>query len=231
MLQATIMPRRRRLGMAGLVYHVMNRGARRGTLFESTADYDSFVAVLREAVERRPIRLLSFCVMPNHFHLLLWPQTDAQLPDFMHWLTSTHGLRWRTANHTRGEGAVYQGRYKAIPVQTEAYFLRAARYVERNALRARLVSKAEAWRWSSLWHREAHDGFPLAEWPLRPPPDWLDLVNQPQELTELAVIRRSVHRGCALGNVGWQEETAKRLGIRRFYSSPGRPRATGVNAG
>ena len=79
-------------------------------------------------------------------------------------------MRWRKANDTVGEGAVYQGRYKAIPVHTEEHFLTVARYVERNPLRAGLVERAEDWRWSSLWHREVmKDNFPLAEWPVRTP--------------------------------------------------------------
>ncbi len=219
------MPRRRRYGMAGFVFHVINRGARRGPLFEKPDDYDAFERILREALTLRPMRLLIYCAMPNHFHLVCWPETDAQLPRFMHWLTATHAMRWRMANDTVGEGAVYQGRYKAIPVHTDEYFLSLARYVERNPLRARLSSKSEEWRWSSLWHREiAKDNFPLAQWPVAQPVDWIADVNRPQSLGEIAAIRRSVNRGCALGNASWQEETAKSLGIPGYFRSQGRPR-------
>jgi putative transposase len=212
--------------MAGFVFHVLNRGARRGVLFETAADYDAFVRVLRQAIDERPIRLLNFCAMRNHFHLLVWPETDQQLPRFMHWLTATHGLRWRDATGTIGEGAVYQGRYKAIPVQTDDHFLRVARYVERNPVRAGLVARAQDWRWSSLWHREvARSGFPLADWPIDPPIDWTDHVNRPQTLDELAAIRRCVIRGCAVGDASWQKEVAKSLGIPGYFRSVGRPRA------
>jgi putative transposase len=220
-----IMPRRRRYGMAGIVFHVMNRGARRGRLFETSADYERFITILREAVTRRPIRLLTFSVMPTHFHFLAQPETDAQLPRFMHWFTTKHAIRWRTATQTLGEGAVYQARYKAIPVQTEEYFLRVARYVERNALRARLVDKAEDWKWCSLWHREiAKDNFPLAQWPVQRPNDWVALVNQPQTAGEVAAIKRAINRGCAFGNASWQEEIAKTLAIPGYFRSRGRPR-------
>lgn len=214
--------------MAGFVFHVINRSARRGTLFETDADYAAFIKVLREALDERPIRLLNFCAMPNHFHLLAQPETDRQLPRFMHWLTSTHAIRWRKANGTVGEGAVYQGRYKAIPVHTDEYFLTVARYVERNALRARLVTTAEEWKWSSLWHREiSKDNFPLGEWPVARPEGWLAGVNQPQTAGEIAAIRRSVNNGCALGNAGWQEEVAKSLGIPGYFRARGRPRRNG----
>jgi len=219
------MPRRRRYGMAGFVFHVLNRGARRGPLFDTSGDYDAFIDILREAVVRRPIRLHSFCAMPNHFHLVLSPESDTQLPRFMHWLTGTHGIRWRTANNTLGEGAVYQGRYRAIPVHTEEHFLSVARYVERNPLRARLVERAEQWPWSSLWQREvARDSFPLAPWPVAEPSGWVRIVNQPQTVTELAAIRRCVIRGCALGNPRWQAEVAHNLRIPGYFRTSGRPR-------
>lgn len=211
--------------MAGFVFHVINRGARRGWLFHDSHDYERFVAILREALDKRPIRLLSFCAMPNHFHLLVWPETDTQLPSFMHWLTGTHSVQWRIAGGTIGEGAVYQARYKAIPVQAEGYFLRVARYVERNPLRANLVARAEDWRWSSLWHREVRkDNFPFAEWPVPHPTEWLELVNRPQTVGEIAAIRRSINRGCAIGNASWQEEVAKTLGIPGYFRAQGRPR-------
>ena len=210
--------------MAGFVFHVINRGARRGGLFDDSHDYERFVVILRQALDEHPIRLLSFCAMPNHFHLLVWPETDTQLPRFMQWLTGTHSIRWRIASDTIGEGAVYQGRYKAIPVQTERHFLAVARYVERNPLRAHLVARAEDWQWSSLWHREvAKDHFPLAEWPVPPPVDWLARVNQPQTIGEIAAIRRSIKRGCALGDASWQDEVAKTLGIPGYFRPQGRP--------
>ena len=219
------MPRRRRYGMGGLVFHVMNRGSRRGPLFESPADYDRFDWLLRTALIKRPLRLLAFCAMPNHVHLLVWPDNDEQLPRFMHWLTCTHATRWRIANDTVGDGAVYQGRYKAIPVQTDHHFLTVARYVERNPVRAGLIAKADEWRWSSFWHREViRDSFPLAAWPVARPSEWCDLVNQPQVPSEVAAIRRCVDSGCSIGNPSWQTEIGKTLGLPGPFRGRGRPR-------
>lgn len=211
--------------MGGFVYHVLNRGARRGRLLDTAADYDAFVRILREALALRPIRLLNFCAMPNHFHLVLWPETDQQMPAFMHWFTATHGIRWRIASNTVGEGAVYQGRYKAIPVQTDNHFLTVARYVERNPVRAHLVAHAEEWRWSSLWHRDvAKDDFPLATWPIAKPPDWLLSMRVAQSRGEVAAIRRSVNRGCPLGNPGWQDQMAEFFAIPKASTVRGRPK-------
>src|SRR5208337_3088457 len=95
-------------------------------------------------------RLLAYCVMPNHWHLIVWPRQDGELSRFVGWLTLTHTQRWHAQRHTRGSGHVYQGRFKSFPVQGDEHFLTACRYVERNALRANLVERAEAWRWCSL---------------------------------------------------------------------------------
>lgn len=172
------------------------------------------------------MRVLTFCVMPNHFHLALWPNSDVQLQRFMHWLTTVHALRWRAATNTVGEGAVYQGRYKAIPVQTDNHFITLARYVERNPVRAGLCARPEHWRWSALWHRDVvRDSFPLAAWPVTMPVDWVALVGRPQARKEVATVRRSVAQGCALGNAGWQDEMAKNLRIPGYFRGRGRPRS------
>lgn len=219
------MPRRRRYGMAGMIFHVVNRGSRRGAICEADNEFEAFERVLIQALQRRPIPLLEFCAMGNHFHFIVQPANDAQLPMFMHWLTTTHAARWRTATRTVGEGAVYQSRYKAVPVQTEQYFFTLARYVQRNPVRAGLVRRAEEWRWGSLWHREAETRLlRLAPWPLPRPSNWLSWVNEPQTAGEILDIRRSVNRGFPLGDESWQKEVAKRAGIRDVRRGRGRPR-------
>src|SRR6185436_17517799 len=102
---------------------------------------------------RIAIRILKFCLMPNHWHLLLWPYADGDLSRFMHWLCVTHTQRWHRRNGTSGTGHIYQGWYKAFPVESNSHLTTVAKYVERNALRARLVPKAEEWKWSSLHQR------------------------------------------------------------------------------
>jgi putative transposase len=210
--------------MSGLVFHVINRGSRRGWLFDKEADFYAFEEVLILALEQRPIPLLEFCLMGNHFHLVVQPANDQQLPAFMHWLTTTHARRWRLASRTIGEGAVYQARYKAIPVQTEDYFFTLMRYVQRNPVRALLVARVEEWRWSGLWHRLHGDRrLRLAEWPLPRPTDWLDSVNEPQATSEILEIRKSTNSGYPLGNESWQKEVAKQLGLPELRRGRGRP--------
>jgi len=101
--------------------------------------------------------------------LLLWPRADGELSETMRWLTVTHTQRWHAHRNSAGTGPVYQGRFKSFPVQSDEHFLSVARYVERNAVRAHLVKRAEEWRWSSLWQWQ-NPGSPLGErlarWPV-----------------------------------------------------------------
>src|SRR6267143_2529312 len=98
------MGRPRRAAEGGYVYHVLNRANARRTIFRDDGDYEAFEAVLLEAVERTATRLLAYCVMPNHWHLVVWPERDGDLSRFMNWLTLTHTQRWHTHRQTVGTG-------------------------------------------------------------------------------------------------------------------------------
>src|SRR5262249_48404667 len=146
------MPRKARVAPGGYVYHAMNRAAVRLRLFSKASDYDGFEKVLLEAMAKHPIRLLGYCLMPNHWHFVVWPANDWQMSDFFRWLTHTHSQRWHVQHNLTGGGHLYQGRFKAFPIQQDDHLYTALRYVESNALRAGLVKRAEQWRWSSLAH-------------------------------------------------------------------------------
>ena len=133
------MGRAHRAAQGGYVYHVLNRANARMRIFDDDADYLAFEKVLAEAVERTETRLLAYCLMPNHWHLVVWPRKDGELSRFVGWLTLTHTQRWHAHRHSSGSGHVYQGRFKSFPVQEDEHFYGVARYVERNALRAKLV--------------------------------------------------------------------------------------------
>jgi REP-associated tyrosine transposase len=137
------MGRPRRAAEGGYVYHVLNRANARMTIFANDGDFEAFERVLLEAVERTSTRLLAYCVLPNHWHLVVWPQTDGELSRFAGWLTLTHTQRWHAHTGSIGTGHVYQGRFKSFPVEEDEHFLAVARYVERNALRAGLARSAE----------------------------------------------------------------------------------------
>jgi putative transposase len=138
----------------GYVYHVLNRANARMRIFDKPKDYEAFENILTEAVERVKMRVLAYCVMPNHWHLVLWPREDGDLSTFVGWVTLTHTQRWHAHRHSVGSGHVYQGRFKSFLVESDEYLWAVCRYVERNALRAGLSRRAQEWRWSSLWRRE-----------------------------------------------------------------------------
>jgi putative transposase len=221
------MPRRARVAPGGLVYHALNRAVARLPLFQKEGDYAAFVQVMREALQRHPTRLLSFCLMPNHWHMVLWPRAEGELTRFLRWLTHTHTMRWHAHYHSSGSGHLYQGRFKAFPVETDEYFYSVVRYVERNALRAKLVERAEDWRWCSLWLRARGDCDAqslLHPWPLALPRKWAQLVNTPQTEAEEQALRRSVNRGSPLGSEAWQKRMVRRLGLEYTLRPRGRPK-------
>ena len=143
-------------------------------MFERPADYVAFEKILAEAHALTRIRITAYCLMPNHWHLLLWPRHDGELSEVLRWITVTHTQRWHVHHHTTGTGSVYQGRFTSCPTQTDEHFLPVARYVEHNALRAKLVTRAEDWRWSSVWQRNQRDTKLttwLSDWPEERPRD------------------------------------------------------------
>ena len=177
-------------------------------------------------------RICAYALMPNHWHLLVWPERDGELAAFMQRLTVTHVRRWQQNRGYSGLGHVYQGRYKSFPVESDEHFWVVARYVERNALRANLVLRAEEWRWSSLWRRcqvTQQEQSLLARWPVEVPPDWVERVNQADDGPALEALRRCVQRGRPYGRTQWQKEIAKRLGLESAYRPAGRPRKVGTD--
>ncbi len=209
------------------IYHVLNRAIPGVRIFESPKDYRAFEEVLAEACKQVPMRILAYCLMPNHWHLVLWPYNDGDLAKFMHWLTNTHAHRWRELRGSVGRGHLYQGRYRSFPVKGDDHLLRLCRYVERNAKRAGLVERAERWRWCSLWrrlHPVIDDSLPtLTEWPVTRCDDWIEYVNETQADTEVQLIRVSLTRGRPLGPADWQAVVAKQLGLEKTLKSLGRP--------
>lgn len=218
------MPRTARVAPGGMAFHVLNRGVGKMQIFDHAGDYAAFERVVEETLRVAPIRICAFCWMSTHWHFVLWPQSDGDLQEFMQRMTNMHTQRWQRAKRRVGYGHLYQGRYKSSPIETDEHFYAVVRYVERNALRAGLVTRAEDWRWGSLHRRLAGQRVPLlAEWPLPEPTNWCDLVNQPQTEAELDAIRHCVRRGCPHGSSAWVDQAAERLGLQPTLRPRGRP--------
>lgn len=258
------MPRTARASVGNVVYHVINRGNSRGEVFHKPEDYTAFVGLMGEACERSgaagaseaarraAVRVLGYCLMPNHFHLVLWPRKAGGLSAWMQWLLTSHVRRYH--RHYGGSGHVWQGRFKAFPVQSNEHYLKVLRYVERNPLRGKLEAEPGEWQWSSA---RTHLGLPelqeaagggaasgravssnplggralsgnparwLADGPVLIPRNWRALLAGDERETELAVIRGCVQRGTPLGADDWVKRTAKRLGLQSTLNPRGRPR-------
>lgn len=216
-----------RAASGGIIYHVLNRANGRQVMFETPQDYQLWENVLLEAREHVPVRILAYCAMPNHWHLVLWPRRDGDLSRFMAWLTLTHTQRWHAQHQSVGTGHLYQGRFKSFPVQNDEHFLTVCRYVERNALRAKLVKRAETWQWSSLWRRTQgvkHSQW-LTDWPVMRSRQWVKLVNEPQTDEELEAVRQCVQRGRPFGKELWVQRTTRRLNLESTLRPRGRPKA------
>ena len=200
------------------------------TIFEKADDFLSFLEVLIEAKEKFSVEILAFCIMPNHWHLILKPLENGILSKFMAWVTMTHTQRWHAYHHTVGTGHLYQGRYKSFPVQTDEYFIQLARYVERNPLRAKLVKRAEDWKWGSLWLRQQgskEQKQMLSSWPIARGRNYLRLVNTLQPKPEVDFIRTSIVKNRPLGDAVWVRKVSQDLGLESSLRNPGRPKKNG----
>ncbi len=216
------MPRTARASVGGYAYHVLNRGNARAEVFHKDNDYHAFLKLTRQASARGPMRLLAFCLMPNHFHLALWPLGDGDLSTWMGWLLTAHVRRYH--KHYHSSGHVWQGRFQAFPIQEDEHLLAVLHYIERNPLRANMVAKAEDWSWSSLRYRLQIPLWPfLTASPVPMGPAWVGHVNEPQTEAELERLRHSVDRGLPYGSAAWTEETAKTLGLESSLRPRGRP--------
>ncbi len=222
------MPRTARIAPGEVIFHMLNRANARARIFENDRDYQGLERVVVETTQRVPIRISAYCIMPNHWHMVVWPRRDGELGAFMQRLTTTHVRRWHLHRHKVGSGHLSPGTYKSFPIQDDEHFLAVCRYIEQNALRAGLVKRAEDWRWSSLWLRLVGQGGQdtpaLSEWPVPRPQNWISLVNQPQACVELEALRLSVQHGRPYGSDVWQRGIARRLGLESTFRSRGRPR-------
>ncbi len=222
------MPRQARVAPGGTIFHVLNRSAGTAPLFRKQAEYAAFEQVMLEAQEIRPTRILGWCLMKNHWHLVIWPKKDGELTAFVRWMSHTHAVRCHAATGTAGDGRLYQGRYRSFPVEAaEAWTV--LRFVERNALTAGAVKSAQDWRWGSLWarrHPEAACHGLLSDALGTPPQGWVRSVNAAVDEKELEKFRLSVQRGRPFGSDRWQVKACRKWGMEHTMRPRGRPRGS-----
>ena len=143
-------------------------------LFGSYKDFDAFVRLLDRAREQRPIKIIAYCLLRTHLHLLLWPAGDGDLSRFMHWLETVHALDFHRQRGSKGTGAVYQSRFVSVGISEDRHYYTALRYVERNALAAKAVRRVQDWRWCSASPRSR---LTLDAGPYPRPTNWNQILN------------------------------------------------------
>jgi len=221
------MPRMNRVAVGDIVYHVINRSNGRVTIFQDDNEYKHFESLLLEGVELTGMRILSYCIMPNHWHLVLHPKQDGDMSEFMRWVTTTHVRQRRVMTKSVGDGHLYQGTYKSFPVEEDKHLHDLIRYVEQNPLRAKLTKQAELWQWSSLYKRLRNipsDKKLLAALPTALPTNYLDSVNTLFHKKDLESIRHSINKGTPYGSSSWTDHMVDEYKMHSTVRSPGRPR-------
>ncbi len=217
------MPRTSRAAVGGLVYHVLNRGNGRLEIFRKPGDFLAFCDLMVDAKEEAEIEVFGFCLMSNHWHMVVRPRRDQDLARYFSWLTNTHAKRYR-AHYRRTSGHLYQGRYKSFVVQEDGHLLTLLRYVEANPLRAKMVERAQDWHWSSLGCQKELARQLLDDWPIDRPRNWTALVNEPMDPAAVKRVALSFERGRPLGSDPWTLKMAGRMGLQYTLNPRGRPK-------
>lgn len=221
------MARQARVAVGDVVYHVINRSNGRVKIFSSDKEYIHFESLLLEGVKLTGMRILAYVIMPNHWHLVLYPKRDRDMSEFMRWVTTTHVRQRRVRTNSVGHGHLYQGTYKSFPIEQDKHLHDVIRYVEQNPLRANLVKKAEQWRWSSLSRRLRHnkeDRELLAKLPTILLKNYLASVNTILSLEQIDPIRHSIAKGAPYGGQSWVGKMVEMYTMEGTQRGPGRPR-------
>lgn len=222
------MARSARTDVGNFPYHVLNRAVGKATIFTTPGEYQSFMDILADAKEEIGMRILAFTLMPNHWHLELYPKEDGDMGLFMHRLTNAHTRRVHADTGTTGTGPLYQGRYKSFMIENDVHLLTVAKYIERNPVRAKLVKKCEDWRWGSAWLRE--HGTPkqiathLDDFPIDTPRDYRLWTNTSDQEHDLDQLRNAVRRGTPFGRESWVERMVKEHDLQATVRGEGRPK-------
>jgi len=216
----------------GLLYHGLNRGNNRSPVFFAEEDYRAFLQALAQTQQRYPFRLFGYCLMTNHFHLLLQPDDGVSISRVLQSLTVAHTWHYHRAHGSVGH--VWQGRFKSPVVQDDDHALTVLRSLEANPLRAGMVTDLADYPWSSSPAHGLGRADPLlrglpsgkGRWATEPQRRrwWRGWVQTPLTEKQLAAVRRSVTSGRPYGESTWARGVVERLGLRFSERGRGRPR-------
>ena len=226
------MPRQPRLDLPGIPQHVIQRGNDRQPCFFSSDDYERYRSQLREISLREGCAIHGYVLMTNHVHLLVTPSTTGAIARMMQALGRRYVRHVNDRYHRTG--TLWEGRYKACPVDTETYFLQCLRYIELNPVRARMVADPADYPWSS----HTCNALRRTDALVTPHPCWRALASSAQarcatyrrfvladiDPAETEAIRLFLQRQHALGSARFRAAIETQLGRRAGPATIGRPR-------
>ncbi len=216
------MPRQARCLVDKQIYHIVNRGNRRETIFHDSQDFDKFLTLLKDAKEKYDIKIYGYCIMPNHFHLVIYARYAESLSKAMHWISSSY-VRYYNRRYLVS-GHLWQGRYKSFIVEEDSYLLTLLKYVEANPKRAKIVKDCIKYKYSSAYNRVKNKDDDLLDiLPIELPDDWYNFINEKDKKIDLDNIRNSIERQAPLGKKEWQNKMAGRYGLESTLNPRGRP--------
>jgi len=226
------MPRLPRPIADGLLYHALNRGNNRAAVFGCADDYATFLQALAKTKKRYPFALYGYCLMTNHFHLLVEPSQVGDLGRFMQSVGRRY-VRYINGTYQRS-GTLWEGRFKSAAVSRDEYLMVCSRYIELNPVRAGLVNHPREYRWSSYQYRALgipdcllgedpwYTGLGMnAEGRQKAYRDWVESRIKEGEWEQ---IRQATQRGRLVGREAFQKEIEVMVGRRLIGESRGRPK-------
>ncbi|MDA8329100.1 MAG: transposase [Betaproteobacteria bacterium] len=221
------MPRLPRTVFAGLPHHVTQRGNRREDVFFTDEDREAYLLWLEEYCDKHELKVLAYCLMTNHIHLIVVPTSDDGLQRVLKPLHMRYAQRINRARNWKGH--LWQGRFFSSALD-EVYLMAAVRYVERNPVRAGMVQRAEDYRWSSA---AAHCGNRLdgvlnleSAWvkQFAMIDDWSAWLSEDGEMENIRILRQNVEKGLPCGNEGFVQRLGEMVGRRLECLPQGRPK-------
>jgi putative transposase len=216
------MPRIARALADNQIYHIINRGNRREAVFHDNYDYEKFLKLLLESKEKYSIKVYAYCLMPNHFHIVIYTKYAQSLSQAMHWISSSY-VRYYNKRYNIS-GYLWQGRYKSFIVQEDTYLLVLLKYVEANPKRAKIVNDCIDFKYSSAKQRVDNNAYIIDDVPIIFPLNWLEFINSDENKVDLDSIRNSIDRQSPLGDESWKYEVSKEYGLESTLNSKGRPK-------
>lgn len=209
------MPRIARGLAGGEIYHIINRGNRRQTVFHNAQDYEKFVELMEDAKKIADVKLYSFVLMPNHFHFVVEPNEAEDLSRYMQWLLTSYVRYYNKTYKTSGH--LWQGRYKSFIVQRDNYLLNLLNYVEENPQRANL----KQWKYVSTNSEINHFVDAL---PVELPENWEEFKKEILNTEDKEKIDNSIQRQSPYGEDVWVNVTAAKYNILSTIKPRGRPK-------